>query len=68
MGFGTGRGKGYGLGVGRGYGRGRGLGYGRGSGRFSGYTCVKFFFFAFNVVFWVSLEYMFASQLILLKI
>jgi len=44
-----------GLGQGRGFGfgRGRGRGRGRGKGAFSGYSCVKFAFFAFNVVFWV---------------
>ncbi len=50
MGFGFGLGRGYGKGYGRGYGRGRGYG----SGGFSGYTCVKFVFFIFNVLFWVS--------------
>ena len=45
---------GYGRGRGYGYGRGFGEGYGQGSGRFSGYNCVKFVFFAFNVLFWVS--------------
>jgi len=46
--MGLGRGRGFG------YGRGRGIGSGRGKGAFSGYTCVKFTFFIFNVVFWVS--------------
>ena len=46
MGFGRG------LGLGWGYGYGRGLG--QGSGAFSGYSCVKFVFFGFNVIFWVS--------------
>jgi len=41
-----------GLGRGRGFGLGRGIGTGKGA--FSGYTCVKFAFFAFNVIFWVS--------------
>ena len=45
------------MGYGRGYGRGFGHGYGRGRGgakAISGYTCLKFVFFAFNVLFWVS--------------
>jgi predicted lysophospholipase L1 biosynthesis ABC-type transport system permease subunit len=47
-----------GLGQGRGYGFGRGYGYGigRGKGAFSSYACVKFIFFAFNVIFWVSMK------------
>jgi hypothetical protein len=50
MGFGKGFGFGYGRG--RGYGYGRGVGNGR--GEFSGYSCVKFIFFGFNVLFWVN--------------
>jgi len=42
-----------GLGRGRGFGFGRGRGRGGGEGK--GYSCVKFAFFAFNVIFWVSL-------------
>ncbi|ELU09793.1 hypothetical protein CAPTEDRAFT_169938 [Capitella teleta] len=36
-----------------GYGQGKGRGRGRGSGAFSGYTCIKFLFFAFNALFWL---------------
>lgn len=53
MGFG----KGFGQGFGQGFGRGRGYGYGRGigagRGEFSGFSCVKFIFFGFNVIFWL---------------
>ena len=42
------------MGYGHGYGHGRGRGRGYGKGMFSGYTCVKFVFFAFNALFWVS--------------
>ena len=45
---------GYGRASGGAAGRGVGRGRGRGKGAFSGYTCVKFLFFAFNVIFWVS--------------
>ena len=45
MGFGRG------FGFGRGYGYGRGIGAGRGG--VSGFSCIKFFFFGFNVLFWV---------------
>ena len=51
MGYGSGIGRG---GIGRGYGYGAGRAIGQGSGRFSGFSCVKFSFFIFNVVFWVS--------------
>ena len=50
MGLGSGFGRGRGCGWGYGYGRG----FGQGSGAFSGYSCVKFIFFGFNVIFWVS--------------
>lgn len=50
MGFGQGFGQGYGRG--HGYGYGRGIGAGR--GEFSGFSCIKFIFFGFNVIFWVS--------------
>jgi len=50
MGFG----RGFGRGLGRGWGYGYGRGFGDGSGAFSGYSCVKFVFFGFNVIFWVS--------------
>jgi len=49
MGFGRGRG----FGLGRGYGIGIGRGHGLGKGTFSSYSCVKFVFFAFNVIFWL---------------
>ena len=48
MGFGKG------FGFGRGYGYGRGFGAGRGAG-VSGFSCIKFLFFGFNVLFWVCL-------------
>lgn len=32
---------------------GSGRGQGRGKGAFSGYSCVKYMFFAFNVIFWL---------------
>ena len=51
--MGRGAGIGFGRGRGRGYGYGRGIGAGRGD--FSGYCCVKFIFFGFNVIFWVSI-------------
>ena len=54
MGFGNGRGFGFGRGRGYGYGRGIGEGKGEGKGGISGFSCVKFVFFAFNVLFWVS--------------
>ena len=50
MGYGKGRGFGFGCGIGLGSGHGQGLG----KGTFSSYSCVKFVFFAFNVIFWVS--------------
>jgi len=50
MGFG----RGFGQGLGRGWGYGYGRGFGEGGGAFSGYSCVKFVFFGFNVIFWVS--------------
>lgn len=49
--MGIGKGIGYGYGSGKGYGYGRGIGSGR--GEFSGYSCVKFVFFGFNVIFWL---------------
>jgi len=49
-----GLGRGFGRGLGRGWGYGYGRGFGLGSGAFSGYSCVKFVFFGFNVIFWVS--------------
>lgn len=36
-----------------GLGLGRGRGRGRGKGGFSGFSCIKFFFFGFNVIFWL---------------
>jgi len=48
-----GLGDGFGLGLGRGRGLGYGRGFGKGKGGFSGYSCVKFVFFGFNVFFWV---------------
>lgn len=45
MGFGSG------FGMGRGYGYGRGFGGGRGG--VSGFSCIKFLFFGFNVLFWL---------------
>jgi tetraspanin-4 len=53
MGFGSGRGFGFGRGRGYGYGRGIGEGKGEGKGGISGFSCVKFVFFAFNVLFWL---------------
>lgn len=47
MGFGSG------FGMGRGYGYGRGFGGGRGG--VSGFSCIKFLFFGFNVLFWVRI-------------
>lgn len=49
MGFGSGFGRGFGRGHGYGYGRG----FGGGRGGFSGFSCVKFIFFGFNVIFWL---------------
>jgi len=46
--MGVGRGRGFG------FGHGGGQGYGAGKGALSGFSCVKFAFFTFNVIFWVS--------------
>lgn len=53
MGFGRGFGQGFGQGFGRGRGYGYGRGIGAGRGEFSGFSCVKFIFFGFNVIFWL---------------
>jgi len=53
MGFGKASGRGSGSGSGRGHGYGYGRGFGQGKGGFSGYSCVKFVFFGFNVFFWL---------------
>jgi len=48
------------MGFGQGWGFGYGRGFGQGGGAFSGYSCVKFIFFGFNVIFWVSYHVRFA--------